>query len=136
MSRQGGNEARSPYQELWTLPFRIYGGGTAPTAAMMKGATFARGGTGKYIVYPDVNFPFQLGSPAMLYTTLGNQVFGASYYAGASVGFAGHTAGATAYVAYQVNTGGATAGGPGAAIDLVAGEELWGVLCFARTSVP
>ena len=53
------------------------------------------------------------------------------YYNGASTGFTGHTAGATAYVTFQVS--GATTN---TATDLAAGEELWFELAFSRTLRP
>lgn len=131
MSRFGGNPPLSPYASPYVLYGRLYGGGTGPTAAMLKGATYSRGGTGKYVFYPDVNYPFFLGAAAMVHSAAGNTyaVEGVTYYAGASTGFAGHTAGATAYVGFQVTQA-------GTATDLAANDELWFHLAFSRTMTP
>lgn len=134
---QGGNPVKSPLDELYELPGRIFGGGTGPTLALLKGATMVRGGTGKYTILPDVNYPFVAAGPAtiMTQTNFGYQVAVSGYYNGATTGFAGHTAGATAFVTYQVTAGGIGSTG-GAAVDLAAGEELWFHLAFVRSVRP
>ena len=131
MSRFGGNEVKSPSGDVYSISGRMYGGGTGPTAAFLQGATYSRGGTGKIIIYPDVNYPFFAGGGAMVHSSAGNSysVQGVSYYAGASGGCAGHTAGATAYVAFQVYQAGSAA-------DLAANDELWFTLAFVRTLRP
>ena len=131
MSRFGGNPPLSPYQSPYVLFGRLYGGGTGPTAAMLKGMTFARGGTGTYTFYPDVNYPFFLGAGVVAHSAAGNTytVQGVTYYAGATTGFTGHTAGATCYVGFQVKQN-------NTATDLAANDELWFTLAFSRTTTP
>ncbi len=129
--RFGGNPVKSPAGELYVTPGAVSGGGTLPTLRFGPGVSLSRGGTGQYTIIPNVNFPFVGGggaicvSPSNFYN-----VTVTSYYNGASTGFAGHTAGATAYVTFQV-TGATT----NTATDLVAGEELWFQLAFIRTLI-
>ena len=131
MSRQGGNEVRSPYGELTIVAGSIYGGGTGPTANVMKGCTFARGGTGKIIVYPDINYPFLVAQMWETVSGAGNtyKETGSTYYAGRTAAFTGHTAGATAYASVTLTVA-------GTATDLPAGDELHFILAFLRTQAP
>ena len=129
---RGGDPVKATFGELYECPGRIFGGGTGPTIGFMHGCTFVRGGTGQYTVIPDVNFTFVAGGPAICVS--GSNFYNVTvtgYYNGASTGYAGHTAGATCYVTYQV-TGATT----NTATDLAAGEELWFSLAFCRTQRP
>ena len=129
---RGGNPVRSQYDEQYSMPGRIFGGGTGPTIGLMRGMTFVRGGTGTYTVIPDVNFTFIGAGPAICMSASNfYNVTVTGYYNGATTGYAGHTAGSTCYVTYQV-TGATT----NTATDLAAGEELWFSLAFIRTVRP
>jgi hypothetical protein len=129
--RIGANPVRSPYDEVYLVAGSIYGGGTAPTARLMKGCTFARGGTGAYIIYPDVNLPFLAAQTWETISGAGNtyKETGSTYYSGATTGFTGHTAGATCYASCILTVA-------GTATDMPAGDELHFIQVWLRTTKP
>ena len=132
MSNRGGNPVKTPAGEVYFVMGKLYGGGTAPTAGVMFGATFKRGGTGGIIIYPDVNYAYLISQDWNTVSPAGGNTYketGSTYYAGQTTGYSGHTAGATAYASCVLSVA-------GTATDLAAGDELNFILAFARTLKP